>query len=53
MNMNTSANRCIAIGTLINIDEGDRIVKLDADLALKTISLNADGQVCTYLITEL
>ena len=28
------------IGTLINIDEGDGIVKLDADSALKIISLN-------------
>ncbi|XP_064385499.1 transcription elongation factor SPT5-like isoform X2 [Halichondria panicea] len=28
------------VGTLINIDEGDGIVKLDADSALKIISLN-------------
>ena len=28
------------IGQLINIDEGDGIVKLDADAALKIISLN-------------
>ena len=29
------------IGTLINIDEGDGIVKLDADSALKIISLDS------------
>ncbi len=28
------------IGTLINIDEGDGIVKLDADAALKIIGLD-------------
>jgi len=28
------------IGVLINIDEGDGIVKLDADAALKIISLD-------------
>jgi hypothetical protein len=28
------------IGTLINIDEGDGIVKLDVDSALKIISLD-------------
>ena len=27
------------VGTLINIDEGDGIVKMDADSALKIISL--------------
>lgn len=35
----TGPNRGL-IGTLINIDEGDGIVKLDADAALKIISLN-------------
>ena len=28
------------VGTLINIDEGDGIVKLDLDAGLKIISLN-------------
>ena len=32
------------IGTLINIDEGDGIVKLDADSALKIISLDILGK---------